>query len=222
MTYKKDFPTLLTRVDALMLADHWYLTEEDVCYFLGEYTAKKGFTFSATNNLISNLKKGMEKKGLPEWKYKEIAIQHAATALRDALPPPPGIKIVTFVPIPPSSAKSDPGYDDRLVRILQAIHPDSPLDIRELIVQIESTEPSHKAESKGLTRLKPDEILNNYTLDGSLKNPQPKVIFAVDDVLTAGSHFRAAKDFLSSHFPGVRVTGLFVARRVPGTTEIDD
>ena len=48
------------------------------------------------------------------------------------------------------------------------------------------------------------------------------MLFLVDDVLTAGSHFRAAKDLLSLNFPGVPVVGLFVARRVPGTTEIGD
>ena len=222
MTYKKDFPTRLTRVDTLMLPDHWHLTEKDVCYFLGEYTAKNGFIFSVTNDLISNLKKGVEKKGLLEWKYKERAILETATAFRDALPTPAGLKSVAFVPIPPSSAKDDPRYDDRLVRILQAIHPESLLDIRELLVQTKSVVPSHKAESLGQSRPGPAEIMSNYTLDTSLKEPLPKIIFVMDDVLTAGAHFRASKNFLSSHFPGVPVTGLFIARRVPGTTEITD
>ena len=220
MTYKRGFPTLLTKVDATTLNDHCYLTEQDECYFLGEYTARAGFSFGPTNDLISNLKKGVDRRGKPEWRYKERAIQQAATAFRDALPPPPNPArlIVTFVPVPPSSSKDDPGYDDRLVRMLQAIRPKTPFDIRELIIQIESTEPSHTS----VVRLTPDEILSNYKLDESLKEPTPSKIFVVDDVLTLGSHFRAAKDFLSSHFPGVKVAGLFVARRVPGTTEITD
>ena len=132
------------------------------------------------------------------------------------------MKGFTFVPIPPSSSKDDPGYDDRLVRMLQAIHPAPLLDIRELIVQLRSSEPSHLAETMGKPRLTPEEILSNYKLDDSLKEPTPNNIFVVDDVLTTGAHFRAAKDFLSSHFPGLPVFGLFVARRVPGTTEIAD
>ena len=92
----------------------------------------------------------------------------------------------------------------------------------EPIVQLKSTEPSHTAESNGQPRLKPPEIVSNYAIDSNLKIPNPKVIFVVDDVLTAGAHFRASKDFLSPSFPGVPVTGLFVARRVPGTTEIID
>ena len=92
MTYKKDFPTRLTKVDALMLDDHWYLSEGDICYFLGEYTAREGFSFSATNDLILNLKKGVDRRGRPGWRYKERAIRVAATAFRDALPQPPEMK----------------------------------------------------------------------------------------------------------------------------------
>ena len=218
MTYKRGFPTRLTKVDATTLNDHCHLTEQDACYFLGEYTARTGFRGGVTNDLIINLKKGVDRRGKPGWEYKERAIQQAATAFRDALPQPADFKAFTFVPIPPSSSRDDPGYDDRLVRMLQAIHPETPYDIRELIVQIESTEPSHKSE----IRLKPDELLSIYKLDDSLKEPTPTNIFLVDDVLTKGAHFRASKNFLSSKFPGIPVFGLFVARRVPGTTEITD
>jgi len=36
----------------------------------------------------------------------------------------------------------------------------------------------------------------------------------LDDVLTAGTHFRAMQTVLSDRFPGVPIIGLFVARRV--------
>ena len=42
-----------------------YLTAMDECYFLGEYTARKGFAFSATNQLILNFKKAMNKRNSP-------------------------------------------------------------------------------------------------------------------------------------------------------------
>ena len=45
------FPQRLTKIDDLARPDHWYLTPEDDCYFLGEYTARKGSAFSPTNQL---------------------------------------------------------------------------------------------------------------------------------------------------------------------------
>ena len=39
-------------------------------------------------------------------------------------------------------------------------------------------------------------------------------IFIVDDVLTTGAHFVAAKSLLKRQFPETPVMGVFVARRV--------
>jgi hypothetical protein len=75
MTSKNIFPQRLTQVDALSRPDHYYLSSDDTCYFLGEYTAQKGYAFSATNSLIINFKKSVEKRGKAEWRYKEHAIQ---------------------------------------------------------------------------------------------------------------------------------------------------
>ena len=47
-------------------------------------------------------------------------------------------------------------------------------------------------------------------------------MIVVDDVLTAGTHFRAAKSILGARFSDTRIIGLFIARRVPGTTGIED
>jgi hypothetical protein len=67
MTSGSTFPRRLTKIDDLTRPDHSYLTAADVCYFLGEYTARKGFAFSATNRLIFNLKKSMDRRGRSEW-----------------------------------------------------------------------------------------------------------------------------------------------------------
>ena len=108
----------------------------DTCYFLGEYTARKGYAFSTTNNLVLNFKKSMTTIGQPQWRYKDQAISQAAAAFHAALDEE-ALNSATFVPIPPSkAAKSDPLYDDRLVKMLRAIRPNIPVDIRELVVQM--------------------------------------------------------------------------------------
>jgi hypothetical protein len=55
------------------------------CYFLWEYTAGGGFAHSATNSLILNLKKSMDRRGRPEWPYKEQAIAMAGNGLAAAM-----------------------------------------------------------------------------------------------------------------------------------------
>ena len=114
------FPQRLTKIDDLARPDHYYLRAEDDCYFLGEYTARKGYAFSATNQLVLNFKKSMDKRGTAQWKYKDCAISDAAAAFRAALNGE-WLDTATLIPIPPSKAKTELLYDDRLVRMLRAI-----------------------------------------------------------------------------------------------------
>ncbi len=217
MTSANTFPQRLTKIDDLARPDHFYLTPADDCYFLGEYTARKGYAFSATNQLVLNFKKPMDKRGTAQWRYKEQAIGNAAAAFRSALNDD-WLNIATLVPIPPSKAKDNPFYDDRIVRLLHTIRADPPLDVRELIVQRTSTAAVHDLEN----RPTPDQIQANYAIDGALRDPVSTVIGLFDDVLTTGAHYRAALAVLQQAFPGVRVIGFFIARRVPEAVDIED
>ena len=217
MTSDGTFPRRLTKVDDLIRPDHWHLTAADVCYFIGEYTAYQGFAHSHTNRLIFNFKKTMDRRGRPEWRYKDQAIQTAAAAFRRALAPK-DLDRLTFVPVPPSKAKGDPLYDDRLTRMLGAIRPSPPLDIREVIVQTASTDPVHVRD----VRPAPEEIQALYRIDETLTGPLREIIAVVDDILTTGAHFRAAKAVLSARFPEAAIIGLFIARRAPDTVSIED
>ena len=209
------FPQRFTKVDDLTRADHWYLTEDDACYFIGEYTAQKGFAYSATNSLVLNFKKKMDRQGLPEWRYKELATDQAAVAFRTALGSN-GIDALTFVPVPPSKAKDDPLHDDRLIQLLNKIRTHPPLDVRELIVQTASTEAVHGMED----RPRPHQIEALYRIDEEFAAGLKPCVAIVDDILTTGAHFRAAKSVLSMHFPQQEFIGLFLARRAPETSDL--
>ena len=217
MTSERIFPRRLTKIDDLIRPDHWYLTDPDICYFIGEYTARRGYAYSDTNSLILNFKKTMDRRGRQEWRHKERAIQTAATAFRRALNPE-ALDHLTFVPIPPSKARGDPLYDDRLTRMLGAIRSEPPLDIREIIVQRESTEAVHARD----VRPAPEQIEALYRIDERLTEPVLNAIAIVDDILTTGAHFRAAASILSARFPGAAIVGLFIARRVPDTADLED
>jgi hypothetical protein len=217
MTSANTFPQRLTKIDDLARPDHFYLTAADEYYFLGEYTARKGYAFSATNQLILNFKKPMTVRNTAQWRYKEKAIDEAAAAFRAALNDE-WLDSATLVPVPPSKAKNDALYDDRLVRMLRGIRAQPALDVRELVVQRASTAAVHDQEN----RPTPEQIQANYAIDHTLQDPDPRVIGLFDDVLTTGAHFRAASAALQQSFPGVRVIGLFIARRVPEAADIED
>ena len=215
MTVEDSFPQRLTAIDDLTRGGHWYLRRTDVCRYLGAYTAGKGAAYSATNSLILDFKTPVSRTRRRNPPQKETAIATAAAALRRALEASLADRAV-FVPVPPSKSKDDDGYDDRLVRMLRAVRPERPLDVRELIVQTRSVEPTHRRS----TRLRASDIEAMYGIDEALEAPGAGLVVVVDDLLTSGAHFRAAQRLLSRRFPDIDVAGLFLARRVPEPAEV--
>jgi predicted amidophosphoribosyltransferase len=112
--------------------------------------------------------------------------------------------------MPPSKAKSDPLYDDRMLQVLRAVDLEDQLDIRELLLCVASRTPAHVTT----TRPTVEQLIADFAVDESLAAPVPMAIALVDDVLTTGAHFVAAKVVLTARFPGTPIRGLFLARRV--------
>jgi hypothetical protein len=196
------------KIDALTLRDHFYLDEQDECYYAGEYTAREGHSYSEINQLIFNFKKSVATRGTPQWHYKEKAILRAAEIFRLRLRLRQNVA-VTFVPVPPSKTKDDPMYDDRMLRMLEALSAEQ-LDIRELIIQEKSTQVAHTSTIRPTL----EHLIENYTLNESQAIPIPKIILIIDDVLTTGCHFKAMQHILNCRFPQARIAGFFIARRV--------
>lgn len=203
---------LLKRLDDLIRRQHIFLSDKDEIYFLGEYTIGAQFSHSNTNKLILNYKKSLDKKELPEWIYKERAINEAAELFRLTVLNTIGlserINNATLVPIPPSMAKESPGYDDRNFRMLKAFMPKG--DIRELILQKETRAPLHSTNSKR----SPYDLAKNYYLNEEALFPSPKELWLFDDILTKGTHFRTIHDLLKKELPNIPIVGFFIARSI--------
>ena len=197
----------LTKIDESLRELHFHLSEDDSCYFLYEYTAGQGFRYSATNQLIANIKKSPLTCGTRQWAYKTRDIGRCSDDLTLALPEDV-IERLTFVPIPPSKARDHAEYDDRMRRICEGI--DDEVDVRDLVYQTQSTRASHENDD----RVTVDELMEVYAIDEALCDPPPTAIAIVDDVITAGTHFRAMSDTLRARFPNAQIIGLFIARRV--------
>jgi hypothetical protein len=205
----------LTEIDELTRPDHSHLLDEDECYHLGEYTARMGFAFSTTNDLVQNFKKPVARKNLPEYVHKDRALASIARAFRETINPE-FLEQATLVPIPPSKCKTDAEYDDRMVRMVRAVCANTAnADIRELIVQAHSLPSFHAGSTHS-----PQQLIDNWSIDETLATPTPRLIGLFDDVLTTGAHLRAATTILTARFPEVKIVGLFYARRVPTASEI--
>lgn len=189
----------------------------DECLYLREYTSGCGFGHSETNDLISNFKKKPDRRGKPEYRWKDWAIRKMAEELRGANLNAQWFAKATLVPMPPSKAKNDALYDDRLCQVLNLFADGKGYDIRELLCQRESTEAAHETS----TRRPPSELAANYFIDEAIADPAPNDIGLFDDVLTTGAHFKAASSVLRRRFPGVRIVGIFIARRVFSTEPND-
>jgi len=202
-------PNLFSRIDETTIADHPRLHATDEIYYLFEYTSGRNYAFGATNNLISNLKKKPSRRAQADYKYKLRAMRECAANLSGAINHG-WLNGATLVPVPPSKARTHPDYDDRMAQICRAIPVDFAVDVRELVVQTQSTEAAHESNFRPTV----EELLAIYQIDENLTVPAPNRIAIVDDVLTAGTHFRAMHTVLSARFPGIPTVGMFIARRV--------
>lgn len=212
------FPSRLTKIDELTRGDHTFLTDEDECLFFGEYTARKKWSYSETNRLILNFKKPVTRKGQPEWQYKARAINEVARAFSTYIAD--AFRSITLVPVPPSKLRSDPEYDDRMMDMLRALSalPGITPDVRELVIQTRPMPAAHDS----MNRPPPAEWEKVYAIDEALAQSAPTWIGIVDDVLVTGCRFRAMSTVLKKRFPDARITGLFIARRVPEAVDLSE
>ena len=72
------------------------------------------------------------------------------------------------------------------------------------------------------SRPRPEATAPTYAMQEQIRTPVPRTIGLFDDVLTTGAHFRAASNILKAAYPGVRIIGLFIARRVAEAVDLDD
>lgn len=210
-----------SQIDDLTRSEHSYVSSSDCCIYLREYTAGKGYSHSETNQLIYNLKKTPDRRGRPEYTWKERALQQCAREISDGLNPD-WLKTATLVPIPPSKVKGDPAHDDRILQVLEQIvrlrYGSIRVDVRELVLQRANRPASHESA----VRLKPYEHKANYIINEPLATPLPVSIGLFDDVLTSGSQFKAAQSLLQDRFGAIPIVGVFVARRELGSTISED
>ncbi|WP_144408849.1 hypothetical protein [Chromobacterium vaccinii] len=209
----------MTIVGDLERPDHYHLPMDAKCYFWGEYTPRRhtqgpAWDFSETNQLISNFKKKLDRQHLPDWRYKQQAIQTIGNALSKHWDwPALHSNGIALIPMPPSRPRNDQMYDDRMLQVLESVrnHTQLALDIRDCLSFSGAYAASHETDD----RPTPDQLYQDLTIDVATARvkPLPNAILLFDDMLTTGAHFVAAHRRLQETFGEVQVVGCYVCRR---------
>ena len=212
-TSDESWSNRLRQIGEIERPDHSYLEPEHSCYYFGEYTARKSWEHSTTNNIIGNIKKLPKTKGTAQWQYKLQAIASIGRLIRSNLNPQV-ISNITLVPAPPSKPPSDPVYDDRILQLGRAVGED--IDVRPLLETAQVRDPAHLSGD----RPGPDDLTAGmrFCADHLGVKPVGVQIVLLDDVLVTGATFVSCSRILLSKFPNATVSGVFVARRVPERT----
>jgi hypothetical protein len=208
----------MQRLEADAMPLHSFVRPEDEIYFFYEYTSGGvGFRFSPGNDLISNLKRDVVKYGnKPQvMGYKNRAIAECGVLLSHGFNPE-WLEHAALVPVPPSKAPGDVGYDDRMLRVAQAVrigrNANHQAVVREIVRQTASLPKSHEADPGDRPGIQ--ALINAYEINEAACQPAVPQFAILDDVLTTGRHFRAMSHVLGERFPKAQIIGVFISRRV--------
>lgn len=204
-------PVRFTKIDDLIRHEHRFLVESDDCSFLGEYTARAGYSHSETNDKILSLKTKPEaiRRNPYRRKYKLQAIAYWAERLAAALPPSEARR-ACWIPIPGSCPIGHPDHDDRLLRVLRRAYGDDLAIASKLLVQDGERVAAHDAAE----RPTPDQLVEQWIVDVSELPPDAGHFIVFDDVISRGASFKAAQRIVWDRLSNATVAGVFLARTV--------
>lgn len=197
------------------------LCPEDECYFFYDHV-EGGYSQSTANQLIFNLKKPIDRRGMHDWHYKGEAIARFTADLTAFLRSIGGARYaIALAPMPTSKNRHSESYDDRIVQVVQNAAEAVGVPWLDCFEVDGDIVPSHLGGSRN-----PQVLEKSFRLNQSadyLANCDTCLL--VDDILTTGGHYIACKNLLLSKFPHLRVVGVFWAKHQTGRFEygtIDD
>jgi hypothetical protein len=187
--------------------------DDELCdlYYCRIYTTGKGYEYSDTNQYVLNLKIPPVEANSSRLRYKSKAIdlfvEEATEFLQKTLQDEPSC---ILVPIPPSKSKDHDEYDNRIELVAKRIA--LKINNFECISALHTVSSRESAHTGGTRNV--ESICKSLAVDKNLFQDVSAVkkIFLLDDVLTSGANFSAAKNHISKHFPGISVVGVFWAR----------
>jgi predicted amidophosphoribosyltransferase len=174
------------------------------------YTKGQGYKYSKTNQLILNLK--ISPRDSHRLTHKRKAIEQFAEEVIDLceqLSQPN--RLYYLIPIPPSKSKTHPEYDDRIEQVARLIEAKfQNVTCLPLLFSQYDSQSSHTSNA----HRNPQEIYQSIAVDSNLCSIYQAGgrFIVIDDVLTSGAHFSAARQHLIETYPEANISGLFWAK----------
>ncbi len=192
------------KTDESIVLVHCPNHEQEFLFYARTYTIGQGYRFSETNQLVLNLKMSPNAPD-QRLRYKQQAIRRFASEVIDLLrnrrdPAQP----LTLVPIPPSKERSHPEHDDRMEQVAEAVAAGlEQVSWLPLLSMSQSMESYHlRADGRD-----PEQIYALMQIETGVaeQSQAGSLIVLLDDVLTSGAHFTAARRRILEVFPDVTV-----------------
>lgn len=183
-----------------------YLTDDDICVYAREHT-DGGYEASHSNQMLFNYKKPLVCKDTGQWYYKIHSIALFATELSRLKFPTNSVLIPAPTSKPRSSVLFDSRIDDSINELIK-YRPD--LKLQHIL---DMSEEIRSAHSEGGPR--DPAIIEQYITVSNFKGIDiPDKVFIIDDIITTGGHFKAAKNAILKRFPDMNVVGVFWAKHI--------
>jgi len=198
----------LVQIDELLMRRHSHLEPTDVCFKIMDYKGWRKFGPNPVNRLIMDFKIDVNSSS-NRIEVKKRAINSIAEILNDAFPT---IKNeLFFIPVPPSKKKTDPLYDDRMIKVLMKF---CELRTNANLCEAISCKESMPASHLSPVRPSMNEIFKNLQINNSIDLNNKNVII-IDDVIRDGAHFKACQRIISAKFQTRSICGVFLGSNVP-------
>lgn len=181
----------------------FYISEDDICVYAREHYSG-GYEKSESNQFLFNFKKPVKYKNQGQWYYKLHSIALFGSEL-NCLKFPRGS---VLIPSPTSKPKNSNLYDSRIVDSIKELMKYNSNVILQDILDVTQEIPA--AHSEGGSR-SPDEIIPYLSVADFYGIKIPERVFIIDDIVTTGGHFNAAKAVLKQKYPKIKVIGVFWA-----------
>jgi hypothetical protein len=173
----------LQRIDETTRGDHLYLDDSDVVYYWREYTARKGWSYSETNQLIKNFKitPAEIKANANRRHFKKRALAKLASEVASLIIPTVVRDGLTIVPVPPSKLPGHPAFDSRIQELLTAACADKTVDVRPLIRHSANDGTHFKVAKKLLTAMFPEVPITGVFISRRVQPPIADEFEIIDD-----------------------------------------
>lgn len=198
------------KADESFTLKHCLNHEGKSIFYARTYTIGQGYSYSVTNNLIINIKHAPN-SGSKQTHHKKSAIRKFAQELASFFNFYHSVPFA-IIPIPPSKTRKHPLFDDRLEQVANEVaYLCSNVIASPILEGITDMATYHSGAERSAQKC----YASMRVISDSQYEELPHRILAImDDVLTSGAHYEAARQHLLSQFPSAQIIGMFWAKSV--------